>query len=68
MKKEEEIEVKIEQTKKLQAPVAANTKVGTVTYLLDGECVGTADILTTKAVAKRTISWCLTFLKEKILL
>lgn len=68
MKKEEEIEVKIEQTKKLQAPVAANTKVGTVTYLLNGECLGTTDILTTKAVAKRTVSWCLAFLKEKILL
>lgn len=36
----------------LTAPIAEGEKIGTVTYLLDGEEVGTCDILATEAVAK----------------
>jgi D-alanyl-D-alanine carboxypeptidase (penicillin-binding protein 5/6) len=36
----------------LAAPIAEGEKIGTVTYLLDGEEVGTCDILATEAVAK----------------
>ena len=36
----------------LTAPIAEGEKIGTVTYLLDGEEVGACDILATEAVAK----------------
>lgn len=36
----------------LTAPIAEGEKIGTVTYLLDGEEVGTCDILATETVAK----------------
>lgn len=68
MKEDEKIETKREQTTTLQAPVAVNTKVGTVTYFLNGESLGSADILVSKTVSERTMSWCFAFLFEKILL
>lgn len=36
----------------LTAPIAKGEKIGTVTYLLDGEEIGTSDVLATEAVAK----------------
>ncbi len=68
VKKGETIEARIEQTTKLQAPIASNTKVGEVIYTLNGEKIRVADILTTNAATKRTIHWCFTFLCEKILM
>lgn len=46
------IEKRVDLPEVLTAPIAEGQKIGTVTYLLDGAEIGTADILATEAVAK----------------
>ncbi len=64
---EGKIEVQVDLPEKLAAPIVKGEKVGTVTYLLDGEEIGTSDILADETVEKigfstlfpRLFSWFL---------
>ncbi len=64
---EGKIEMQIDLPEKLAAPIIKGEKVGTVTYLLDGEEIGTSDILADETVEKigfstlfaRLFSWFL---------
>lgn len=48
----EKIEKKIEFQKEIVAPVKKGTTIGTITYSLDGENVGSVDILATETIEK----------------
>lgn len=52
--KEETAQCKVEYAKQLQAPVAENTVVGTITYELNGKIIEQFKIYTTKNVEKST--------------
>lgn len=52
--KEETVQCKVEYAKQLQAPVAGNTVVGTITYELNGKIIEQFKIYTTKDVEKST--------------
>jgi serine-type D-ala-D-ala carboxypeptidase len=64
---ESKIEKRIDMPEKLAAPIVKGEKIGTVTYLLDGKELGTADILADETVEKigfftlfpRLFSWFL---------
>ncbi len=49
---EARLEKRVDIPDVLTAPIAEGEKIGTVTYLLDGEEIGTSDVLATEAVAK----------------
>lgn len=49
---ESKIEKRIDMPEKLAAPIVKGEKIGTVTYLLDGKELGTADILADETVEK----------------
>ena len=50
------IETQTDLPEKLTAPIAEGTKIGTVTYLLHGKEIGTADILAAESIEKMTFS------------
>ncbi len=50
------IETQIDLPEKLTAPITEGTKIGTVTYLLHGKEIGTADILAAESIEKMTFS------------
>ncbi|MBE6665994.1 MAG: D-alanyl-D-alanine carboxypeptidase [Ruminococcaceae bacterium] len=48
------VEMRVDIPEKLEAPIAKGEKIGTVTYLVDGKEIGTADILAEHGVEKIT--------------
>jgi D-alanyl-D-alanine carboxypeptidase (penicillin-binding protein 5/6) len=46
------IETRVDIPEKLEAPIAEGQRIGTVTYLVNGEEIGASDILAAEAVAK----------------
>ncbi len=46
------VEKRVDIPEVLEAPIAEGQKIGTVTYLLNGEEIGTADVLATEAVGE----------------
>ena len=49
-----DVEMRVDMPEKLEAPIAKGEKIGTVTYLVDGKEIGTADILAEHGVEKIT--------------
>ena len=49
---ESKIEEQIDLPEKLAAPIVKGEKIGTITYLLNGEELGTSDILADETVDK----------------
>ena len=48
------VETRVDMPEKLEAPIAKGEKIGTVTYLVGGKEIGTADILAEHGVEKIT--------------
>lgn len=59
---EDRVEVKTRLETVLSAPVPAGTKVGEVSYYLNGELVKRYDILTEEAVEKQSFLWILNYI------
>ncbi|MCD7746096.1 MAG: D-alanyl-D-alanine carboxypeptidase [Lachnospiraceae bacterium] len=68
MRAEEEIEIRMEMLRTLEAPVQDGTQVGLVHYLVDGEEYAVTSILTAGAVKERTWLYCLRKLTEQYFL
>ena len=62
------IERKVKLTESLKAPVKRGTKAGEAVYYLNGEKIGSVDILTTEAVAEVTYKSAMTDTLEDVLL
>lgn len=58
LRKDEEVTVREEVEKELKAPVKKGQKVGTVSYLLNGEVVRSYDVVVLESVKERDLSWC----------
>ncbi len=56
--KDEEVEVQVRIQKELQAPVKKGQKVGSVSYLLEGEVLCSFDVVAMETVEKRDMAWC----------
>lgn len=56
--KDEEVEVQVRIQKELQAPVKKGQKVGSVSYLLEGEVLCSFDVVAMETVKKRDMAWC----------
>ncbi len=56
--KDEEVEVQVRMQKELQAPVKKGQKVGSVSYLLEGELLCSFDVVAMETVKKRDMAWC----------
>ncbi len=63
----DQIEVKTQVAKSLQAPVAENTEIGTVCYYLNGDLIRRYPVITTEGVEERTYQYILTYLLRKFL-
>ncbi len=68
MKAGENVEVRQSRTEELEAPAAAGTLVGTVTYALDGETVASSEIRTAETVQAVTFFWCISKIIENFLI
>ncbi|MCD8105762.1 MAG: D-alanyl-D-alanine carboxypeptidase [Lachnospiraceae bacterium] len=68
MRPDEEVEVRMEMLRTIEAPVAEGTQVGLIHYLVDGTEYAVTSILTTQEVKKRTFLYCLRKLTEEFLL
>lgn len=62
------IQRKTDMEKSLKAPVKKGTKAGEAVYYLDGEKIGSVDILTTGSVKKMDYQSALLDMIEKVLL
>ncbi|MCD8014200.1 MAG: D-alanyl-D-alanine carboxypeptidase [Lachnospiraceae bacterium] len=68
MRADEEIEIRVEVLRTLEAPVQENTQVGLVHYLVAGEEYAVTSILTAGEVKERTWLFCLRKLAEAFVL
>lgn len=67
LREDEEIRVEYSWEKTLTAPVQSGTKIGTVTYSVDGETYRTEEIVTAEEVAAIDFSWCARKILERFL-
>ncbi|MCM1100132.1 MAG: D-alanyl-D-alanine carboxypeptidase [Clostridium sp.] len=68
MKSDEKISVECEMEQKLQAPVAAGTPVGSITYSVDGKVYLTETIVTKDGVDRVELRWCVRQVFERFLM
>ncbi len=64
MRQDEKVQVECRVAGSLTAPVAAGTRVGSVSYLVDGAVYRTEEIVTLETVEEIDFSWCV----EQVLL
>ena len=57
-----------EQDEKIEATVAKNEKIGTVTYFLDGKMLKQYDVVTVNAIKEKDLLWCINMLSREYLL
>ena len=62
------MEIQVEQDEKIEAPVAKNEKIGTVTYFLDGKMLKQYDVVTVNAIKEKDLLWCINMLSREYLL
>lgn len=67
LSEKDQIEVKTQVARTLQAPVAENTEIGTVCYYLNGDMVKRYPIVTTEAVEERTYRFIWSYLLQTFL-
>lgn len=67
LREDEEVRVEYSWEKTLTAPVQSGTKIGTVTYSVDGETYRTEEIVTADEVAAVDFSWCAREILERFL-
>ena len=58
----DQIEVKTQAARSLQAPVAENTEIGTVCYYLNGDMIRRYPVITTEAVAEKSYKYIFTYI------
>lgn len=59
VREDEEAEVSVEMEDQIDAPSEAGEEAGEVCYTLDGQRIGSFQIVTEEAVGKRDFRWCL---------
>ena len=59
LREDEQVEMKVEKKDSLTAPVAKGTKVGKITYTLNGKQIRSCDIITASQVREKTFIWYL---------
>lgn len=67
LREDEEIRVEYSWEKTLTAPVLSGTKIGSVTYSVDGKVYRTEEIVTANEVAAVDFSWCAREILERFL-
>lgn len=68
LRADETVETVQELKKSFDAPVGAGEKAGTLTYYLEGDLVGSYDIITLEEVKKRDVTWCFREILERVCL
>lgn len=63
----DQIEVKTQVARTLQAPVAENTEIGTVCYYLNGDMIRRYPVITTEAVEERSYQYIFTYIVHAFL-
>lgn len=58
----DQIEVKTQAARSLQAPVAENTEIGTVCYYLNGDMIRRYPVITTEAIAEKSYKYIFTYI------
>ena len=67
LSREDQVKIAVTLPDKLKAPVGKGTKVGGITYLLNGEAVKYFPVLTTQAAEEKDYFWCLWKVLEQYL-
>lgn len=67
LREDEEIRVEYSWEKALTAPVQCGTKIGTVTYSVNGEVYRTEEVVTAEEVAAVDFAWCARKILERFL-
>ena len=68
LKEGEKVDVACDVSKVLAAPVKEGKKVGTVTYMLNGELLKEFPVITTESADKKDAGWCAEVLVKKLLM
>lgn len=68
LKEGEKVDVACDVSKVLAAPVKEGKKVGTVTYMLNGELLREFPVITTESADKKDAGWCAEILVRKLLM
>ena len=62
LREDEQVRIRVDVEDSLSAPVRPGTIVGTVTYLLEEDIVGTYNLITTESVELRDLTWYLQYI------
>ncbi|BDF34070.1 D-alanyl-D-alanine carboxypeptidase [Lachnospiraceae bacterium] len=68
LKEGEKVDVACDVSEALAAPVKEGKKVGTVTYMLDGELLREFPVITTESADRKDAGWCAEVLVKKLLM
>ena len=68
LRADETVETRQKTERSFEAPVKAGEKAGTLTYYLEGEPVGSYEIVTLEQIKERKVSWCFQEILKRVCL